>query len=154
MILGSVLRGAGRSWTAATPWPTRPCGMHTTARPVRRRVTGEKRAFEEAVDFISERLERRPGMHVHHYNHHEPTSVDRLSGSQLSMRQRWGAVLRVRAVSASGRGAQLSGGPAQLRLMPSSSRTHPASGKRGDLFVDKSGRLWFCKGNTNWKQLA
>ena len=40
---------------------------------------GEKRAFEEAVDFISERLERRPGMHVYHYNHYEPTSVDRLS---------------------------------------------------------------------------
>jgi len=40
---------------------------------------GEKRAFEELIDFITERRERRPGLHVYHYNHYEPTSVDHLS---------------------------------------------------------------------------
>ena len=29
-----------------------------------------------------------------------------------------------------------------------------AHGVRGDLYVDKSGRLWFCKGGSTWKQLA
>ena len=28
------------------------------------------------------------------------------------------------------------------------------SGAIGDLFVDRGGRLWFCKGGTTWKQLA
>jgi uncharacterized protein len=40
---------------------------------------GEKRAFEELVDFITERRERNPGLHVYHYNHYEPTSVDHLT---------------------------------------------------------------------------
>jgi predicted RecB family nuclease len=40
---------------------------------------GEKRAFEELIDFITERRARRPGLHVYHYNHYEPTSIDHLS---------------------------------------------------------------------------
>ncbi|MGH3195013.1 MAG: TM0106 family RecB-like putative nuclease [Streptosporangiaceae bacterium] len=40
---------------------------------------GEKRAFEELVDFITERRERHPGLHVYHYNHYEPTAVDHLT---------------------------------------------------------------------------
>jgi predicted RecB family nuclease len=40
---------------------------------------GEKRAFEELIDFITERRSRRPGLHVYHYNHYEPTSVDHLT---------------------------------------------------------------------------
>ena len=40
---------------------------------------GEKRAFEELVDFITERRRRHPGLHVYHYNHYEPTSVDHLT---------------------------------------------------------------------------
>ena len=40
---------------------------------------GEKAAFEELVDFITERLARTPGMHVYHYNHYEPTSIDHLT---------------------------------------------------------------------------
>jgi hypothetical protein len=55
---------------------------------------------------------------------------------------------------AGGRGGLFSGGKAQLRLHPSSASTHPTKGQRGDLFVDKSGRLWFCKGRTTWVQLA
>jgi len=41
--------------------------------------SGEKRAFEELIDFITERRQRRPRLHVYHYNHYEPTSVDHLS---------------------------------------------------------------------------
>jgi len=40
---------------------------------------GEKRAFEELIDFITSRRARRPGLHVYHYNHYEPTAVDHLS---------------------------------------------------------------------------
>ena len=40
---------------------------------------GEKRAFEELVDFITDRRKRTPGLHVYHYNHYEPTAVDHLT---------------------------------------------------------------------------
>jgi hypothetical protein len=46
------------------------------------------------------------------------------------------------------------GGKAQLRLVPSTATTHPASGTLGDLFLDKNTRLWFCKGGSTWKQIA
>lgn len=39
----------------------------------------EKRAFEEVVDFIVERRQRHPDLHVYHYNHYEPTALDHLS---------------------------------------------------------------------------
>ncbi|OBK77575.1 TM0106 family RecB-like putative nuclease [Mycobacterium sp. 1274761.0] len=39
----------------------------------------EKRAFEEIVDFIVERRERHPDLHVYHYNHYEPTALDHLA---------------------------------------------------------------------------
>jgi hypothetical protein len=60
----------------------------------------------------------------------------------------------VRGTAPSGRGGIFKGDAAPLKLVASSSVTHPASGQRGDLFVDKSGRLWFCKAGTTWKQLA
>jgi hypothetical protein len=60
----------------------------------------------------------------------------------------------VRGVSPTGRGGRFKGKKAQIRLDPSADATHPPSGARGDLFVDASGRLWFCKGGTTWKQLA
>ena len=53
-----------------------------------------------------------------------------------------------------GRGLVGQGDKAQLKLVPSTATSHPPSGQRGDLFVDKSGRLWFCKGGTTWKPLA
>ena len=40
---------------------------------------GEKRAFEELIDFITVRRESNPGLHVYHYNHYEPTSIDHLT---------------------------------------------------------------------------
>jgi len=53
-----------------------------------------------------------------------------------------------------GRGMLCRGGAAAIRLMPSKSATHPATGLRGDLLVDSSGRLWFCRGGANWKQVV
>jgi hypothetical protein len=50
-----------------------------------------------------------------------------------------------------------SGGAAQVHLVPGSNLTHPKGGKRGDLYADKTGRLWFCKkGGTTatWHQIA
>lgn len=41
-----------------------------------------------------------------------------------------------------------------MKLQPGSPATHPTTGQAGDLYVDKSIRLWFCKGGTAWKQLA
>lgn len=60
----------------------------------------------------------------------------------------------VYGVAASGRGGVFKGNVAQLRLSPSMATSHPGSGAKGDLFVDTSGRLWFCKGGMTWKQLA
>jgi predicted RecB family nuclease len=40
---------------------------------------GEKRAFLEVIDFITDRRQSNPGLHVYHYNHYEPTSIDHLS---------------------------------------------------------------------------
>jgi hypothetical protein len=58
------------------------------------------------------------------------------------------------ASSEHGRGAILASPKAQLRLLPAGRSTHPSSGARGDLFVDQSGRLWYCKGSRTWRQLA
>jgi hypothetical protein len=60
----------------------------------------------------------------------------------------------VRGESTTGRAGVFQSNVAQLKLTPSTLTTHPAKGQRGDLFVDTSGRLWFCKGGTTWKQLA
>ena len=40
---------------------------------------GEKTAFEELVDFITARKALNPTLHVYHYNHYEPTSLDHLT---------------------------------------------------------------------------
>ncbi|KAA1415266.1 hypothetical protein F0U44_21460 [Nocardioides humilatus] len=52
------------------------------------------------------------------------------------------------------RGAQFDGTAAALRLAPKAAATHPTSGLAGDLYVDGSKRLWFCKGGRAWVQLA
>ena len=41
--------------------------------------TEEKRAFEDAVDFMSDRVTKRPGAHIYHYNHYEPTTLGHLT---------------------------------------------------------------------------
>jgi hypothetical protein len=46
---------------------------------------------------------------------------------------------------------------AQLLLVPGKRSTHPASGTRGDLYADSTGRLWFCKtsgAKATWRQIA
>jgi hypothetical protein len=58
------------------------------------------------------------------------------------------------ALSSKGVGASFQGKTAQVELIPSSDASHPASGKGGQLFVDSSKRLWFCRGGTNWQRLA
>jgi hypothetical protein len=60
----------------------------------------------------------------------------------------------VYGVGVHGRGVVAKGDKAQVRLIPSSAAMHPTRGVLGDLFLDKAGRLWFCKGSTNWKRLA
>jgi hypothetical protein len=55
--------------------------------------------------------------------------------------------------SVEGRGGRFKGKKAQIRLHPSTDATHPTSGSGGDLFVDASKRLWFCKGGTSWVRL-
>jgi hypothetical protein len=56
--------------------------------------------------------------------------------------------------SPTGRGGLFSGTAAQIRLQPSTSASHPHSGESGDLFLDKSHRLWLCKGGATWVKLA
>jgi hypothetical protein len=59
--------------------------------------------------------------------------------------------------SSLGRGGVFSGLKAAVRLLPAEQSSHPARGQRGDLVVDSTGRLWYCKkGGTSpvWKQLA
>jgi uncharacterized protein len=41
---------------------------------------GEKAAFERLIDFVVERLERDPGLHVYHYAPYEPSAIKRLMG--------------------------------------------------------------------------
>jgi hypothetical protein len=60
----------------------------------------------------------------------------------------------VMGVGVHGRGGVFQGDLAQVRLVASTASTHPVSGTRGDLFLDRSGRLWFCKTGSTWKQLA
>jgi len=81
------------------------------------------------------------------------TGVVGSSGSHASP-PRARANTGVLGVGTGGRGGVFIGDLAQAQLVASTAATHPRSGLRGDLFVDKSGRLWFCKGGTTWRQLA
>jgi hypothetical protein len=47
--------------------------------------------------------------------------------------------------SKSGRGGNFSGGAAQIKLTPGTFASHPATGETGDLYCDRTGRLWFCR---------
>ena len=64
------------------------------------------------------------------------------------------AAVGVRGTSPLGRGGIFKGGAAAIRLTPSTSTSHPASGQKGDLYVDSNARLWFCKGGMTWVRLA
>jgi len=45
------------------------------------------------TDFITERRARRPGLHVYHYNHYEPTSVDHLTELHRTRQEAVGALM-------------------------------------------------------------
>jgi hypothetical protein len=63
----------------------------------------------------------------------------------------------VKATGVNGRGGIFAGALAQVQLTPGSKSTHPASGNRGDLYADSTGRLWFCKttgSKATWHQIA
>jgi hypothetical protein len=82
------------------------------------------------------------------------TGVLGASGNQPVPSPSSRANVGVMGLCATGRGGVFISDHAQVRLMPSTAKTHPATGLRGDLFVDKAGRLWFCKGGTSWRQLV
>jgi hypothetical protein len=63
----------------------------------------------------------------------------------------------VEGSSTDGRGGSFSGKLAQVHLTPGSGSTHPKTGQAGDLYVDKTGRLWFCTktgSKSGWKQIG
>jgi hypothetical protein len=63
----------------------------------------------------------------------------------------------VRGHSKAGRSGSFSGGAAQIKLTPGPGASHPATGQTGDLYCDRSGRLWFCKSGgakAVWRELA
>ncbi len=54
-----------------------------------------------------------------------------------------------------GRGGKFTGRYAQINLEPGTSSTHPSHGGiLGDLYVDLSARLWFCRGSNSWVQVV
>jgi len=81
-----------------------------------------------------------------------------VTGSQAAVKATsTGGGSGIHATSSGGRGGIFAGSAAQVQLTPGSHSTHPKSGKRGDLYADKTGRLWFCKrgGTTaSWHQIA
>ena len=63
----------------------------------------------------------------------------------------------VQAESTNGRGGTFAGKPAQIQLLPGTGAKHPAGAKAGDLCVDKTARLWFCKAGgatATWVMIA
>ncbi|HVN50479.1 MAG TPA: hypothetical protein VMT43_03555, partial [Acidimicrobiales bacterium] len=68
-----------------------------------------------------------------------------------------GAAVQASGTGTGGRGVVASGAAAPLQLTPGSASTHPTAGQTGDLYVDASARLWYCRsGGTTatWAQLA
>jgi len=57
-------------------------------------LAGEKRAFEELMDFLTKRLERFPAMHVYHYAAYEPTALKRLMGRHGTREEQVDRLLR------------------------------------------------------------
>jgi hypothetical protein len=76
------------------------------------------------------------------------------TGTGVSGAATTGVAVAGKATKAGSRGGTFQGIAAAVQLVASAQATHPKSGRRGDLFVDSSGRLWFCKGTTTWRQLA
>jgi hypothetical protein len=60
----------------------------------------------------------------------------------------------VDASSSLGTGGVFRGKKAQIQLVPSTASTHPSTGAKGQLYVDKSARLWYCYATNKWKQIG
>jgi predicted RecB family nuclease len=60
----------GVYWVDATGSQFRPFWAHDRDE--------ERRAFEDFMDFIAERMARHPRMHIYHYAHYEPSALKRL----------------------------------------------------------------------------
>jgi uncharacterized protein len=54
----------------------------------------EKRAFEQVVDFLIERLDRSPDLHVYHYAPYEPNALKQLASSYATREQEVDRLLR------------------------------------------------------------
>ncbi len=57
-------------------------------------AAGEKRAFERLIDFLVERLDRWPDLHVFHYAHYEPAALRRLMGRYATREEQLDRLLR------------------------------------------------------------
>ncbi len=57
-------------------------------------LAGEKDGFERLIDFLVERLDRYPGMHVYHYASYEPTALKRLMGRHATREDEVDRLLR------------------------------------------------------------
>ena len=55
---------------------------------------GEKRGFEQFVDFLWDRLRRWPDLHVYHYAHYEPTALKRLMSEHATREEELDELLR------------------------------------------------------------
>ncbi len=53
----------------------------------------EKAGFEQLVDFFTERRARNPDLHIYHYNHYEPTSLDALSSLHGTLDEALGGLM-------------------------------------------------------------
>jgi uncharacterized protein len=58
----------------------------------------EKRAFEQVVDFLIQRLDRNADMHVYHYAPYEPDALKRLAGTYATREQEVDRLLRGRVL--------------------------------------------------------
>jgi len=58
----------------------------------------EKRAFEQVMDFLIERLDRNPDLHVYHYASYEPNALKALSGTYATREQEVDRLLRGRVL--------------------------------------------------------
>ncbi len=55
---------------------------------------GEKRAFEQFVDYVWNRLRTWPDLHVYHYSHYEPTTLKRLTAMHATREEEVDELLR------------------------------------------------------------
>lgn len=79
-LLGSVVVGAGGRPEYSEIW------AHDAA--------GEKRSFEQWIDWVTERRARYPDLHIYHYNHYETTALKRLMSLYGSREAELDALLR------------------------------------------------------------